>query len=209
MALTRNRIKEILSTAGVDDDHMDAAITAILNGHTATVDALKEDRDSYKTAAEELPKVQKELKELQDAAGKEDPYKGKYESLKAEYDKYKTEQTAKETHAKKTDAYRSLLKEAGISDKHINTVLRASDVDSLQFGDDGKVVDSDKAIKSIKDEWSDLISTPGTQGAQVANPPGSNGTQKYHGTGRAVEIAQAFMQSRYGVKPQSEGNGGK
>ena len=48
MALTKAQVKEILSTAGVDADHMSDAVEKILAGHTASIDALREERDTYK-----------------------------------------------------------------------------------------------------------------------------------------------------------------
>ena len=42
MALPKARLKEILSEAGCDAEHIGDAVDKILAGHVATVDALKE-----------------------------------------------------------------------------------------------------------------------------------------------------------------------
>lgn len=169
MALTR----KFLSALGIEDDKVDE----IINAHTETVNALKEQRDSFKEDAEKLPTVQKELNELKATAEKsgEDAYKVKYDALREEFDKYKEEQTEKETHAKKESAYRNILQEVGISEKRINSVLKVSDVDAIELDDEGKVVAADVLKKSIGEEWSDFIVTTETKGVQTATPPTGSG----------------------------------
>lgn len=169
MSLTR----KFLSAFGIEEDKVDEIIKA----HTETVDALKEQRDTYKADAEKLPAVQKELDDLKAAAekGDKDPYKVKYEALKEDFDKFKSDQKEKETHAKKESAYRALLEEAGISEKRIASVLKVSDVDAIEFAEDGKVKDADTLKASIKKEWEDFIVTKDTQGANTATPPAGSG----------------------------------
>lgn len=169
MSLTR----KFLSAFGIEEDKVDEIIKA----HTETVDALKEQRDAYKADAEKLPAVQKELDDLKAAAekGDKDPYKVKYEALKEDFDKFKSEQKEKETHAKKESAYRALLEETGISEKRIASVLKVSDVDAIEFAEDGKVKDADTLKASIKEEWEDFIVTKDTQGAPTATPPAGSG----------------------------------
>lgn len=169
MALTR----KFLSALGIEDDKVDE----IINAHTETVNALKEQRDSYKADAEKLPNVQKELDDLKATAEKsgEDAYKVKYDALKEDFENYKKEQTAKETHARKESAYRSILQEAGVSEKRINAVLKVSDVDAIELDDEGKVKEADTLKKSISEEWSDFIVTTETKGATTATPPTGSG----------------------------------
>ena len=169
MSLTR----KFLSAFGIEEDKVDEIIKA----HTETVDALKEQRDGFKADAEKLPAVQKELNELKAAAekGGEDAYKVKYEALKEDFEAYKREQTEKETHGKKADAYRDLLKEVGISEKRINAVLKVSDVDSIEFDEDGKVKGVEELKKAIGEEWSDFIVKTEAKGAKTATPPAGSG----------------------------------
>lgn len=185
MSLTR----KFLSAFGIEEDKVDEIIKA----HTETVDALKEQRDAYKADAEKLPAVQKELDDLKAAAekGDKDPYKVKYEALKEDFDKFKSDQKEKETHAKKESAYRALLEEAGISEKRIASVLKVSDVDAIEFAEDGKVKDADTLKASIKKEWEDFIVTKDTQGASTATPPaGSGKTYKSKDEIRAIKDAK-------------------
>lgn len=169
MALTR----KFLSALGIEADKVDEIITA----HTEVTDNLKAERDKYKEDAEKLPNVQAELDKLKAAAdkGEKDPYKVKYEALKEEFEAYKTAIETKATTAKKEATYRQLLKECGIAEKRIDAVLRVSDIDSLEFDDEGKVKDGDKLKESIKTEWSDFIQTAGAKGASTATPPTNAG----------------------------------
>ena len=73
MSLTR----KLLSTMGLNEDQVEQIIEA----HTETVNAIKEERDNFKAEAEKLPGVQKELDKLKKAVEnkEESPYKAQYE----------------------------------------------------------------------------------------------------------------------------------
>ena len=174
MALTKTQLKEILSAAGCPADKAEAAITQIMDGHLASVNALREERDNYKADAEKLPAVQKELDGYKAQGG--DSYKDKYEKEHKDFEDYKSQQTAKELLANKTSAYRSMLKEAGVSDKRIDTVIKASTptIESLELDKDGKVKNSGDVVKAIKTDWADFITKDGVKGAETPTPPGGN-----------------------------------
>lgn len=169
MALTRKMLKAM----GIEDEKIDQIIEA----HTETVDALKEERDRYKGDADKLEDVQKKLDEANKTieSGNKDSYKVKYEAIKEEFDSYKADITAKESKSAKESAYKALLKEAGVSEKRLEAVLKVSDVNSIELDKDGKVKDADQLKASIKTEWADFIVTEGKQGAGTATPP-SGGT---------------------------------
>ena len=80
MALTR----KFLTALGIDADKVDEIISA----HSETVEALKGERDKYKTQAESAEELQKKLdateKELKSIQDKGD-FKEEYDKLKAEY----------------------------------------------------------------------------------------------------------------------------
>lgn len=181
MALTNANVKEILSKAGVDSEHMKDAVNEIIEGHTTSIEALREERDSYKEKAQKADDLEKQLdkaqKDLKDATSEEseNKYKAKYEMLKEEFKEYKKDIEAKATKETKVKAYRDILKEAGISDKRIEAVLKVSNVDSIELDDEGKVKDKDELIKGIKEEWSDFIQTADVQGAKTENPPANTG----------------------------------
>ena len=181
MALTNAYVKEILSKAGVDSDNMKEAVNAIIEGHTTSIEALREERDNYKEKAQKAEELEKELektqKELKEATSDdaEEKLKAKYDMLKEEFKEYKKEIEAKAVKETKSKAYKEMLKEAGISDKRIEAVLKVSDVDSIELDEEGNIKDRDELIKGIKEEWSDFIQTADVQGAQTENPPQNTG----------------------------------
>lgn len=197
MALTR----KFLTALGIESEKIDEIIAA----HAETVDALKADRDKYKEEADKIPDLQKEL----ETAKGDSSYKEKYEKEHADFEKFKGEQTEKETNAKKQEAYRKLLKDAGISEKHINSVLKASDYKSLTFDDKGNVVDSKKIVDAIKADWPDMVTTTETHGAESHNPPDNNGgTLSADAQYARARFAQRYA-DRYGADAASQqGNGG-
>ena len=170
MALTRKMLKAM----SIEDEKIDQIIEA----HTETVNALKEERDTYKEEAEKLPTVQKELDKLKEDSTKEDgknPWKVKYDAIKEEFDNYKAEEQAKATKATKEEAYKALLKECGVAEKRISAVTRVADIDSIELDKDGNIKDVDALKDSIKEEWGDFIQTEGTKGAETSTPPENNG----------------------------------
>lgn len=170
--------KKFLSALGIDEDKAEQ----VWEAHKDTIDAIRNERDSFKDKAEKFDNVQKELnkanlklKEFEDSDGK-DSWKTKYDDLLKNFNDYKDEIAEKELTAKKQAAYRRLLREVGIADKRIDAILKISDVNELEFDDQDEVKDADSVKKKMKTEWGDFISTTETRGADVANPPAGNNT---------------------------------
>lgn len=172
MSLSRKMLKAM----GIEDEKIDQIIEA----HSETVNALKDEIAENKDAAEKLTGVQKELDKLKadakeaEAKGERDPYKVKYEAIKEEYEEYKNGITAKETKAEKEKLYTELLKEAGVSEKRISAILKVTDLDAIEV-EEGKLKNSKDIAKNIKEEWADFISKTEEKGAKVSNPPSGNG----------------------------------
>lgn len=170
MALTR----KFLTALGIEADKVDEIITA----HTEVTDSLKAERDSYKADAEKLAELQKEHAALQktiEEHGK-DSYKVKYEAIKEDFENYKKEIEEKDRKTKKEDAYKKLLREAGIPDKRLEAILRVSDSSVIEFDEDGKTIkNAGDLTKQIKEEWADFIPTKSIEGAKPATPPAGTG----------------------------------
>lgn len=165
MALTRKFLKAL----EIEGDKADQIIEA----HTETVDGLKASLESAQSDAGKVADLQKQLEAAQadlDAA-KKDSYKVKYEAIKEDFETFKAEQAKKDTRTAKETAYRALLKEAGVSEKRIEAVLRVSDVDGVELDDKGQIKGADKLSESIKTEWADFIPATHTEGAPTAKPP--------------------------------------
>ena len=204
MALTRKFLKAM----GIEDEKIDQIIEA----HTESTDALKNERDTaradadrYKADAEKLPEVQKELDGLKDA-NSNNPYKEQYEKEHAAFEEYKKDVEAKETAAKKEAAYRKILSDAGVSNGIIDLIIKG-DPAEIEFDDNGEVKDADKLTQSVKTKYSDYIVEENREGVQTHNNPnGGAGTRggDDKGMSRAAQIAAQYAKERYGFT-QKEG----
>lgn len=168
MSLSRKMLKAM----GIEEEKIDQ----IIDAHSETVNALKDEIAENKDAADRLTNVQKELdklkasvKEAEEKNGK-DPYKVKYEAIKEEYEEYKKGITEKETKAEKEKLYTDLLKATGVSEKRIAAILKVTDLDGIEI-DEGKIKNSKDLEKTIKEEWADFITKTEEKGANVSNPP--------------------------------------
>jgi DNA repair exonuclease SbcCD ATPase subunit len=164
----------MLKAMELDEDK----ISQIIDAHQATVDEIAKERDSYKADAEkyksdseELAPVKKELaaaqKELEKLKGIDD-----------EFSRYKADVAAKTTQAAKEKAYREVLKEAGVSEKRFDAIIKVSDLSKIELDDDGHVKDSKDLVDGIKTEWAEFIVTEGQKGASTATPPSNTGGTK-------------------------------
>ena len=176
MALTKAQVREILSAAGVTSENMSEAVDKIIDGHLTSVNALREDVAKYKADAEKLPTVQKELDDMK--ANTNDSWKEKYDNLKGEFDKYKTDVQEKETHNKKVEAYKAILKDANLSEKGIEKAVKYADWDKIELGEDGKLKGANDHIKAVREEWAEYVTTTTTTGAKTSTPPANNGGTK-------------------------------
>ena len=165
MALTRKMLKAM----GIEEEK----IEQIIEAHAETVDGLKTDLNKYKGDAEKLPSVQKELDEIK-AAG-DGGFKEKYEKEHQAFEDFKKELKSKETREAKAKAFRDLLKEAGVSEKRIDTVLKCTDMEGIELLEDGKIKDADKHKENIKAEWSDLIVQEQIENPQTPTPAKNSG----------------------------------
>lgn len=163
MALTRKLLKGM----GLSEEVIDTIIEA----HAETVDGLKEDINKYKSNAEKLPGVQKELDDLK-AAG-DGGYKEKYEKEHEAFEDFKKAQTEKETRQAKVNAYTAFLKSVGVSEKRIPSIIKVTDLNAVELEGDA-VKDADKLTESVKAEWADFIETSNTNGANTNTPPANN-----------------------------------
>ena len=190
MALTRKALKAM----GLSDEQVDSVIEM----HTETVDALKESRDTYKTDADKLPELQAELDKLKAKVGEDgkNPFEVKYNALKEEFDQYKNEITGKETARAKEEAYKELLKSAGVSEKRISAVLKVTDLKGLKLDAEGKLENAEDLTNSIKTEWADFIATEKKEGVDVPTPPEKEKLVDYDKLSDAEYYKQTYEASK-------------
>ena len=168
-----------------------AALRKIFEGAEIEVpkDVLGQICDLHTSSMDGLPETIKELKgklkvaeQERDAAkakvpveGEETVSKAEYDKLKGDFDTYKKDVEAKETHNKKVEAYKSILKDANLSEKGIEKAIKYADWDKIELGEDGKLKGASDHIKAAKEEWAEYVTTTTTTGAKTSTPPANNG----------------------------------
>lgn len=205
MALTR----KLLNALGIEAEK----IEQIIEAHTETVDALKKERDTarteadqYKADAEKLPAVQTELDNLKNSQA-DNPYKEQYEKEHEAFEQYKADVEQKETAARKETAYRKLLTDSGVSEGIIDLIIKGDPIE-IDFDEKGEVKDAAELTKNIKEKYSRYIVEEHREGTQTHNNPaggaGQRNTEGNNGLSRAAQIAADYARDRYGVEPSTK-----
>lgn len=183
MALTRKLLKGM----GLTDEQVDTIIEA----HTDTVDGLKADVSKYKSDAEKLPGVQKELDELK-AAG-DGGYKEKYEKEHSDFEAFKSDIAAKETKAAKEKAVRAYFESKNITGANLDLAMRGCGTEMAALEMDGEKIKDTKSLDALlTGTYKGLISTTQTKGANPATPPAN--------TDGSGVTAEAFKKMGYAAR---------
>lgn len=202
MAFSVKQIKKILSDNGMPVDNLEQAASDICGRHAADMDALKEERDSFKADAEKYEAARSELEGLKAKA--DDGYKARYEKERDDFKKYRDGVEKEKTDAVKKAEYTNILKDAGIASSKIEKVLKYTDLNKLELDEDGKLADRKTLLKEVKAEWPEYIEKQVEKGAETATPPATNGGQA-GANGRAAQIWAERQKRLYGI----EGNENK
>ena len=189
MALTRAMLKGM----GLTEEQ----VSAIIDEHTSVTSALKDQVKNYKADAEKLPEIQKELDELKKDTSASD-WEKKYNDEHKAFEEYKTEISDKEKAEKIKSAYKKLLSECKVGDKHVDSILRVTDFSNITLDKDGKIENADSLKESIKSEWDGFITNKETRGAGADNPPKDDKEKDSGKSGRAAEIAAKYHDNLYG-----------
>lgn len=168
MALTRKMLKAM----GIEEEK----IEQIIEAHTESTDALKDELKGYKEKAEKLDSVQEELDTLKSAG--DDEWKAKHDAVKKEFDDYKADLAEKETLAKKKVAFAKIAKSKGITDDKLIELMSNSYDFSKTVLDGDKFKDEETIGTYLTTEYSGFIPKNGTEGATVNNPPTNVGGAK-------------------------------
>lgn len=197
------QIKAILSEYGVPVEKLDDAAQELCSRHNTALDAIKEERDNYKTVAETVDAVQKELDDLK--AQKDDGYKDKYEKEHQDFEKYKSDVKSKETATKIRSAYKKLLEDQNIHKDDIEMIMRGVKFDGMKLDGDN-LADSENLVNTIKTEYARYIPKFDEHGAPVQTPP-HNDDGKPGANARAAELAKKYHERRYGKAPEQKQRG--
>ena len=179
MALTRKLLKGM----GLTDEQVDTIIEA----HTDTVDGLKADVSKYKSDAEKLEAVQKELDGLK-AMG-DGGYKEKYEKEHKAFEDYKADITEKESKAAKEKAVRAYFESKNITGANLDLAMRGCGEEMAALVMDGDKIKDTTSLDALVDgTYKALVSTEHMQGANPATPPTNSGGK----TGKTKEEIMAI-----------------
>lgn len=192
MALTRAFLKGM----GLTEEQ----VGAIIEEHTNVTTALKDQIKSYQADASKLSEVQKELENLQKDVSSND-WKGKYDKEHESFEQYKADVKNREELERVKTAYRRLLTECNVGDKHIDSILRVTDFSGIKLTGDGSIDGVDALREKVKSDWSGFISTKETRGQNPEMPPGV-GDPSNSNTGRAAQLAKKYHDNLYGVKKE-------
>lgn len=194
MSLTRAMLKGM----GLTDEQ----VGAIIEEHTSVTDALKEQRDKFKSESEKVPSLEKDLENLRTEFDEykknsnQDDWKEKYNKEHEDFESYKNEIANKELISKTRDAYKKLLSECNVGEKHVDSILRVTDFKDMKLNEDGTLDNADRLKEKIADDWSGFISSKETRGANVETPPANNNSSNK--PSRAAELAAKYRENLYG-----------
>ena len=163
MSLTR----KALSAMGIEGEK----IEQIIEMHSETVNGLKDQITEYKSKAEKLPSVSKELEELKKSAENPDEYKAKYESEKQAFEDFKKNIEIEKANSTKDKLYRKLLSENQVKSNKIDLIMRTVNLNDLELDGEDKLKDSENINKEILKDWQEFIETTAVKGTDTANPP--------------------------------------
>ncbi|MBQ9041423.1 MAG: hypothetical protein IJ111_01245 [Eggerthellaceae bacterium] len=166
MALTRSMLKAM----GIEEEKIDQ----IIESHTETVDALKQQRDDLNERASKVPALEKKVEELEAAKPTED-FEAKYNEEHEAFEQYKVQIAQQQAEKEKADLYRALLSEQGIDAKRLDSIMKVTDLSGVTVVD-GELADRETLAEKAKTEWEAFIPQTSTKGAEVDTPPASSHT---------------------------------
>lgn len=205
MAFSIKQIKAILSSHNMPVDDLDAAAEDICARHSADLDSIKEERDTFKKDAETLADVKKELDALKANTG--DDFKAKYEKEKQDFADYKAEIAKEKALEAKRAVLRKIAKDAGLSEKGIEKAVKYADLDKIELDENGEIKDAPGQVKALREEWPEHIVTKVENNDPTPTPPSN---QNATGNGnRAAMLWQQHRATLYGAAANTNNNAEK
>lgn len=167
MAFTRATIRNLAKESGVElpKELEDALVSEHLTA-----------RNAY---AEEQVKAELEKQPAEKAVNVKDSEE--YKTLEKSFNDYKAEIANKQAKEAKEKAVRAFYESKGITGKNLEIAMRGSraEIDGIELDGD-KIKDASTLDALVKGDFSGLVATTTTKGANTATPPANNGT----GTGK-------------------------
>lgn len=188
MAFTR----KYLASLGIENDKIDAIIEA----HTEVTDALKADITKWKTEADKIPALEKQVEEAKQSKADADKFKADYEAEKAAHDKLKSDNAAQAETAKKTAALKKLLTDNNYHNKGLDKIVKYTDISSFEFDENGNFKDAEKIMADIEGEWGEYKGKTEKFEHVPQNQPNNGGASNQ--PSRAAQIATRVHENLYG-----------
>ena len=175
MAFTRATIRNLAKESGVElpKELEDALVSEHLTA-----------RNAY---AEEQVKAELEKQPAEKAVNVKDSEE--YKTLEKSFNDYKAEIANKQAKEAKEKAARAFYESKGITGKNLEIAMRGSraEIDGIELDGD-KIKDNSALDALVKGDFSGLVATTTTKGANTANPPANNGGK----TGKTKEEIMAI-----------------
>ncbi len=207
MALTNEQVREILTSAGVDEDHVKDAAAKIISGHLESVNALRLDVEKYRSDAEKLPGVSQELETLKKSNGDVATVQKQLEELQKKYDDDTAALNAQLSDRDYADAISKAITGKGLkfSSKSAERAFTAALKEQKLELKDGELSGLDDFIKAQKEADPEAFA-PDKAPPRFVTGSGSGGG---HGeppkqTSRAAQLAAEHHVSLYGGEIKKE-----
>ena len=175
MAFTRQTIRNLAKESGVElpKELEDALVSEHLTA-----------RNAY---AEEQVKAELEKQPAEKAVNVKDSEE--YKTLEKSFNDYKAENANKQAKEAKEKAVRAFYESKGITGKNLEIAMRGSraEIDGIELDGD-KIKDNSALDALVRGDFSGLVTTTTTKGANTANPPANNGGK----TGKTKEEIMAI-----------------
>lgn len=165
-------IESIINKHTAEDGSIPAeAVSKLSQAVNSSVGREFVEKSRYTDKLNEIETLKTEKQTAEDRATTASKWKEKHDALKTEFETYKSEQTAKETKAAKTAAARAYYESKGITGKALEIAVRGSteEISALEL-EDGKIKDAAALEALVKGDFSGLVGTTVTKGADVAHP---------------------------------------
>jgi len=194
----------LITKHAAEDGTIPAAnISKIVSGISSAVGREFIPRERYNAKLDEITQLEKEKQDAQDELTKAKKWEDKYTKEHDAFEQYKADADAKAKLSSVKSAYRALLKDAGIKDEYLDTILRATVFDTMKLNDDGKLDKADELKTAAEKDWAAFKVTTRDKGVEVEHPPKDNPGNDANP--RAAERAKSYYERRYG-KPAEPTN---
>lgn len=165
-------IKQILINNGIEAEQAESLKELITRDiHTDFVP-----KTQYAKKVQLIDSMQEKINDFEAKAESinKDEYKDKYDALVSEFDQYKADIQNKETRANKSNLLNAKLKESGVTNpKLISLLSKEFDLDKIEI-EDNNIKNWDNILNPVKENYSDFFETTGISGAEPNNPPQNN-----------------------------------